>query len=119
MNTLPIMLLVDSAAGIYTYDSLVTRYPVYVGEDNRKPLAEWLASNPDFLDETVDTVFHPDNEHWCDNIDTIENHGLYVQHTESGEFWRVESVDGDIFAVNPAAEWSDETETYILPGDQS
>lgn len=109
-------LLIDSHHGIYAYDVLRQSYPLFIRTVTYEPLETYLAKHRDYFgDEELRSIFHPDNDQWCENIDYLESHGLYVQH-ENGSFWPVQSIDGDIWAINPDAEWNDETETYTLEG---
>lgn len=115
----PMMLLVDSRHGVYTYDTLVKTYPLFMAEDDKYiPLLDWMSSRADFDGETPETVFHPDTENWSENVDCIEYRNQLCIKTNAGEYWQVQSIDGDIWAINPSAEWSDETEEYYIPEDK-
>lgn len=94
MEKEPMILLVDSANGIYAWDCLGKRYHLYREDGNQ---FEYTGQ------------FHPDNEFWCENID-FEGY-LYVKN-DFGILWRIEDHEGDIFAINPNAEWNDETQQY-------
>jgi len=104
METEPMTLLVNSSMGIYAYHDLAVMYRLFVGN---KTLEEF------FDGESTDRVFHPDNSDWCENIDWAENNGLKVEDNQ-GILWRVESIDGDIWAIHPDAEWHEEDETYLI-----
>jgi len=107
-------LLVDGHHGIYTYHELARRYPVFVQEGEEYILLDSkLAKSPEY-DADLSNVFHPDNDSWCENIDHFSP--LYIK-SDKGEFWLVDSRDGDLFAVHPDAEWNEETETYELKGE--
>lgn len=101
------ILLVDSCHGVYTWHNLASRYPLFVG-NKHIPLAEYLLTS--MPDETIETVFHPDNPQWCENIDYMNY--IYVQNND-GTFWLVQQ-DEDIWAINPEAVWSEEEEDYII-----
>jgi hypothetical protein len=110
------LLLVDSARGIYAWDSLAKRYPLYVRPAFKGPYVpfeKWLLNNSDVMGAayTVKDVFNPD---YCENIEYMDKLNLSVLN-DSGEYWRIEQVDGDIWAINPRAVWSDENEAYELP----
>jgi len=62
---------------------------------------------------------YDDNEDWCENIEYIEYHNQLRVKNGNGTFWEVQSIDGDIFAINPLAEWDDEMEGYYIPAVQS
>ena len=110
------LLLVDSAHGVYAWDSLAKQYPLYVQPTFKGPYVsfeKWLLNNSDVMDAayTVKDVFNPDNADYCENIEYMDKLNLSVLNG-SGEYWRIEQVDGDIWAINPRAVWSDENEAY-------
>lgn len=107
--------VVDGAHGIYAWDSLVSRYPLFVlVEDDYIPFEIWMKSTDGFKDETLKTVFHPDNEYWCENIDTMNNQSLKLMYS-AYSYWDIhQGESGDIFAVNPGAEWDDDADWFIL-----
>lgn len=120
MNEDAQILLVNNQHGIYTYHVLATNFPLFVSDgfvtnSNYIPLKEWLAHREDMANETIETAFHPDNEESVENIEYCAYHNiLAVQNEKTGDFWRVESIDGDIWAINPHAEYDEELETYVL-----
>ena len=119
-NNGPMVLLVDSHHGIYTHKVLAETYPLFMAENgDHIPLLEWMNSRADFDGETLESVFDPDNEDWCENIEYIEYHNQLRVKNGNGTFWEVQSIDGDIFAINPLAEWDDEMEGYYIPAVQS
>lgn len=108
------ILLVDGHHGVYTYNELVQRFTVYVEcHDKYIQLASKLSLDPQWEGVDSSSVFHPDTEDWCENIDELEP--LFVKD-EDGRPWRVESVDGDLYAVNPMATWDESEDVYVLDG---
>ena len=113
------ILIVDGCNGIYSAQSLLDRYPIYLdsgaGDAVENPydlFQEVLENDPVWQDEPYNKLFHPDNEHGLDNqCAWIDSGELYVRN-DAKEYWRIEWNDGDIIAVNPNAVWSDETESY-------
>ena len=111
-----INLLVDGSAGVYAYSSLAKRYPLFIDSHTGRhtDLAEHLKNDAYIGEESIESVFDPDNEFYCENIDWLTcNNTLCVKH-DNGEYWRVESIDGDIFAVNPKASWNDDIDNYEI-----
>ena len=90
-------LLVNSANGIYAFHTLATNYDLYSQEGIQ------------YNKEVMIRDFNPDNEDYCDNVCYIEQ-DLYVK--EEGKLYRVESIEGDIWAINPAAEYCCEFDSY-------
>jgi hypothetical protein len=112
-------LLVDCAHGVYAWHSLVTRYPLFVSDGPATkgkyvPFVEWLTARADMDGETIETVFHPDNEQSCENVEYCAYHNILAVRHDDGSFWRIEQVEGDIWAINPLAVWNDETDQYEL-----
>lgn len=108
------ILLVDGHHGIYAYNELVRRFTVYVKcHDKYIQLANKLSLDPQWKGVDPSGVFHPDTDGWCENIDWLEP--LFVQG-EDGRSWRVESIDGDLWAINPMATWDEDEEAYVLNG---
>ena len=108
------ILLIDGASGIYSYHELINNYPLYLenGVIDKNGNVEYIKiENRLEGNDCTEGLFHPDNEEYCDNIDYYEP--LYVKK-DNGEYWRVESIDGDIFAINPKAIWSDTEDCYIM-----
>ncbi len=122
----PILLLVDGSAGIYAYDELVRRYEVFVYRDGidegsekgdlyesfEKYLERSNKDYPDLNPRNISTVFSPDNDGFLENIVDFEG-SLFVKGTD-GVYYEVTSIDGDIFGVNPEADYDDITETYFF-----
>jgi len=94
-----VKLLVDGSNGIYCWHNLTKWFPLYVKEGD-----EYTE-----VDHTIS--FHPDIEDWCEAVDEATNNGLYVKK-EDGIYWRVEQMDGDIFAIHPAAVWDEDNDCY-------
>lgn len=109
------MLLVDSACGMYAWHRLAINYPLFVNDGNgMESLTDWLFRRADMDGETIETVFNPDNEQSYETIEYLEFHnGLYVLNGESGEHWRVEQIEGDIWAIAPNDVWCEETNTWV------
>ena len=116
MKKQAMQLLVDGSAGIYAYHSLVNRYLVYVfGAHGMQRLSEWMKTRADFDYLDLDNIFHPDNGEWCENIDYLTiTESLYVYDTDTHLYWFIESIDGDIWAIHPEAEWNDTSEQWEL-----
>ena len=109
-------LLVSCEHGMYAWHSLVTRYTLFVSDGPEKyvPLHEWLAVRADMDGETLETVFHPDNEQSCENVESCAHYNILAVRHDDGSFWRIEQGDGDIWAINPQAVWNDETDQYEI-----
>jgi hypothetical protein len=121
----PVIPLIDGASGIYAYDELVRRYSVLVETDFEgrtiyKPLNEYLTDYgrafPEDKVETLETVFSPDNADYLDNIVDFEDK-LFIRG-DNGIYYRVVSDNGDIYAVDPRAEYDEETDTYYFPENE-
>jgi len=95
-------LLVDSCHGIYAWKSLAERYPLF--RENGEPISDTLKA------ELIDV----DAEDYLDVIE-YECDEIYVQH-ESGLFYHVQQLDGDIWAIHPDAQWSETFESYYVVG---
>ena len=102
MSNEAMQLLVDSHHGIYCWKSLAERYFLYRDDGTQLP------------QDNMIQAFDPDNEYWCDEVDCNLNTGLYVMNDDK-TLWRVDQIEGDIWAINPEAEWSEEDETYYMP----
>jgi hypothetical protein len=87
--------LVDGANGIYCWRVLTERLAVFK-EDGAA-----------LTDEEVKGL---QGEDFCEWLDWLGD--LYVE--DAGVRWLLYQ-DGDIFAVHPDAEWSDEEEWYVMP----
>lgn len=101
MNHEPMKLLVDSHHGVYTYKVLAESYPLF--HDNGKP----------FTKSQVGTLLDVDDEYYWDDVEMLEP---YVRDND-GKLWRVESIEGDLFAIHPDAEWSDYLAAYYVADD--
>ena len=99
----PLELLVDSHHGIYCWQRLVEMYDA--PEYNLK-----FSQLPDEA-ENYHRLFDPLNEQYCENIDWFCDD---VEITLGGLVYRVEQLDGDIFAIHPNAEWSEYLQEYRL-----
>lgn len=117
-----VYLLVDGVRGIYSYDFLIKNYPIYVF-DGKVEGGETYISFVDYLKRealncaeceprTIEDIFNPENEEFSENISEFE-FSLYVKG-DNGVFYEITSMNGEIFAIHPEAEYDDETETYII-----
>jgi hypothetical protein len=123
---LPVIPLIDGANGIYAYNELVSRYKVLVetefeGRTIYKPLDEYLtdynrAYSEELRPEFPETVFSPKNDVYLDNIVSFEDK-LFVRG-DNGIYYRIVSDNGDIFAVDPRAEYDEESDTYYFPENE-
>lgn len=119
-----IELLVDDHHGVYSYHVLAQQHPLYVNDGPLTgykyiDLATWLSRRADMDGETLETVFHPDNEEWSENVEYLEYHNILAVEGDNGEYWQVMSLDGGIFAINPKVEWDYEKEEYYIPGEEA
>ena len=121
----PVIPLIDGAAGIYAYNELVSRYKVFVETDFEgrtiyKPIDEYLIDYgrafPKLKSESAETVFNPNNDVYLDNIVDFEDR-LFVRG-DNRVFYRIVSDNGDIYAVNPRAEYDEKTDTYYFPENE-
>jgi hypothetical protein len=121
----PVIPLIDGASGIYAYNELVSRYKILVETDFEgrtiyRPLDEYLAdynrAYPKLRPEFPETVFSPKNDVYLDNIVDFEDK-LFVRG-DNGIYYRVVSDNGDIYAVDPRAEYDEETDTYYFPENE-
>ena len=94
--TEPTRLLVDGAAGIYAWKSMAERFPLF--REGGTPL-------------TSEEVEGLKGDDWCEQLDWLGD--LYVK-ADDAKLWQVYQ-DGDIWAVNPEAEWFDLDEWYVMP----
>lgn len=95
----PAHCIIDGANGIYTPQAFATSYVVIGSEfDDAMTIC---ASGPD----------HPDYwDAWSEITDAATVEGM------SGIKWSVYlGESGDVFAVHPDAEWSDEDEWFTFP----
>lgn len=124
-DVFPVFPLIDGAVGIYAYDELVRRYKVLVETEFErrtiyKPLDEYLTdynrAYPELKSESAETVFSPKNDVYLDNIVDFEDK-LFVRG-DNGVFYRIVSDNGDIYAVDPRAEYDEETDTYYFPENE-
>ena len=103
MKGKPIILLVDSACGVYSYLRLASAYVLHM-------------ENGEAYDaETLKAEFNPDNQEWAENIEQREGEGLYVYEKDSNAFYRVAAIEGDIFGIHEHAEYNEEYDSYTLP----
>ena len=115
----PMELLVDNHAGVYSYHTLAQQYPLYVTDEvitgyRYIDLATYLDRRADMEGETIQTVFHPENEEWCENVEYLQSHNILAVQADNGDYWTVDAIDGDLWAINPNAVWDDSAETYIM-----
>lgn len=108
-NQNPRVLLVDGSHGIYAWYNLASRYTLFLAIAR----VQDSLTLEEYDQDAAKLDFHPDNQEWCENIQYAESKGLYVQN-DDGTFWRVEQIDGDIWAINPLAEWDDEAGEYVI-----
>lgn len=117
MNNEPTVILVDCCHGIYAAHNLLQRYGdrLYIDDYEPTPIEKWLKEDNEShsTNETIDSIFNPDNESYCDNIDWLFDRLLIL--STSGEYWRVEWREGDIIAVHPDSVWSEEIDGWIMP----
>lgn len=123
MSKETMILLINSATGVYNYHSLILRYPVLVDVGGEViPIANWLCKQTGFEEETLATLFHPDNEHYCDNIEHFDTSQDTLMVKEGGkglwDWWAVECIEGDIWAINPEADWDEEKNTWVLGAEE-
>jgi hypothetical protein len=121
----PVIPLIDGARGIYAYNELVSRYKILVETDFEgrtiyRPLDEYLAdynrAYPENRPEFPETVFNPKNDIYLENIVDFEDK-LFVRGDDN-IYYRIVSDNGDIFAVNPRAEYDENTDTYYFPENE-
>lgn len=106
------ILLVDSNAGIYAFRNLSCNFPLFVNND--LSLSGWLLTRADFSDN-INEVFNPDNIEWCENIEYLTTTESLSVKDDRGMHWRIEqSEHGDIWAINPNAEWNDDLDEWEL-----
>jgi hypothetical protein len=108
--------LVNSQNGIYAWDVLLNNFKVYVNDNKPHELKNWLMNNSDKMDgETIKTLFHPDNEHYCENIEFLNCGAYYLSIIDKqGIHWTIDQIDGDIWAIHPMAKWDEDKETYTI-----
>jgi len=114
------ILLVGSATGIYAWHSLAARYPLFVSDGpitNNKyiPLEDWIERRADMAEETVGTIFNPDNDCSLENIEYCAYHNILAVQNSDNAFWRIEQTDGDIWAINPEAIFDEATDAWVMP----
>ena len=97
---MPTKLLVDGCHGVYCWKNLAERYPLF--KEDGSPLTE----------EELSSL---KGEDWPEAVDFLEP--LYVRQDErsNSPLWLIYQ-DGDIWAVHPDAEWSDEEEWFVFGG---
>lgn len=101
LETVPTVELVDNHHGIYAMHSLACNYTLF-NEDGVEQGGEGLKK-----------LFHPDNPDYLE----YEVSDYYVQKL-NGTLWRCEWRDGDIIAVNPEAEWSEENDCWEIKAEE-
>ena len=119
MKNEPMELLVDNHAGVYSYHNLAQQYPLYVTDEvitgyRYIDLATYLSRRADMEGETLETVFHPENEEWCENVEYLQSHNILAVQADNGDYWTVDAIDGDLWAINPKAVWDASAKTYIV-----
>ena len=105
MSTKAMSLLVDGAQGIYAWHSLVTRYEL-VNKDG-EPITE-IEGQP------LAEAMHPDDENWGENADGLKDRLEARVKGSDGKLWRIEQIEGDIWAIHPDAEWDETQDTYTV-----
>jgi len=95
-------LLITDAAGIYAWKELAEGYQLF-----------WECGEP-IGDDVKAALIDVDAEDYWDDV-TYWMDDLYVKD-DSGLLWSLYQ-DGDIWAIHPDAEWSDETEWYYMPSE--
>lgn len=93
-------LLVDSHHGIYCWQVLAERFPLF--RQNGEPISDTLKA------ELIDV----DSEDYWDVVE-YECDEIYVRH-ESGLLYHIEQIEGDIWAIHPDAKWSETFENYYV-----
>ena len=115
----PMVHLVNCQHGVYNYHVLSTNYIdnlcVYLGDGKYQLLSEFISNNLEYNEETIETIFNPENEGYCENIDHIErSYPLHILNSDNGLYYRVECIEGDLWAIHPEAEYCEEEDTYTL-----
>jgi len=97
--------LVNSQHGVYAWDILLNNFEIYVNDNKPHEIKDWLMNNSDIMEgATIKTLFHPDNEHWCDNLDYLNNGSFFLTVMDkNGTHWTIDQFDGDLYAINPLA----------------
>lgn len=108
----PMILLVDSHHGIYCWHILATNYADSLYIDREGGCYDLFSDTITDIDETIETVFHPDNAEWCENINWYQ-YELCIRHS-SGEYWRIAQIEGDIWAIHPHATWDEDADTWVI-----
>lgn len=110
--------LVSNQAGIYAANNLIHNFyeNLYLGAiENKTPFNIAICNNVSFESETKETIFNPDNQYCDDNIEyCFYNIGLLILNNDDNLYYRIEFIEGDIFAIHPNAIWCEETENYIF-----
>jgi hypothetical protein len=116
--------VIDGANGIYSFNELVSRFGerlyIFVGKvetgEKYEKFEDYLKkealSNPEERPRTIETIFHPDNEDFMDNIVDFENQ-LYVKD-DTGIYYSVSSESEGIYFIHPDAEYDEITERYYF-----
>ena len=118
----PMAHLVNCQHGVYNYQILLSNYSdnIYVlGPKGYMLFTDFLNWCADYPNDTIDTIFNPDNEDYCENIDHIEwAYPLHILNSDDGLYYRVECIEGDLWAIHPEAEYCEEEDTYKLRGEK-
>lgn len=117
--------LVNSAHGIYAAEVLsqthellflnnrIVDESVKIGIEYYTPLKNCIEESFDgFEDETLDSIFNPTNDFFNENVDLIQS-GL-CRVNLNGEYWMVDTFDGEFYAVHPDAVWDHDKNEYII-----
>jgi hypothetical protein len=64
----------------------------------------------------IDEVFSPDNMDSCEFVDHYLN-GLYIYNPVKDNYWAIEWIEGDIVAINPLADYDEESDAWNVYGD--
>lgn len=118
--------IVNSAHGVYSASVLSETHALYfqnnriiessvkVGDDYFTPFKDCIESEFDgFENETTESFFHPENEYFHENLDYISN-GMCRVMMDDKQLWEIIEHEGELYALNPKAQWNEETEEYFI-----
>lgn len=110
-------LVVDGSFGVFSWNRLVEAYSASLFVENADTYIElesYLDGREDYKDESLETVFNPDNHLYCDNIDDLSDK---LRLKVGDEYWKILQEDGDIFAIHQDAIWDEDSGQWILEQD--
>ena len=118
-NENAVVLLVDSVHGVNAWRNLASRYPLFVQPKYKgrfEPLADWLINNSDIMGDsyTPENVFNPDDPAYCENVEYLSDKMNLSVLSDDNQYWKIEQIEGDVWAVNPRAVWSDNDDAYVI-----